>query len=345
MSISFATLDTLDDYRAAATRITDTHTRVLVEAWVEAWDGIAGELEATLTDLAAGAPTQAQLRRSRKLAAALDIVGAQLDGLTTQAGVLIVGDLPTAMQLAGNANAALLRSQLPSIPGVSGLVVDWDKVDPRSIAAIINRTTQRIHATSLPLSAESVAVMRRNLIRGLVVGDNPREVARRMLLETQGTFEGGLTRALRISRTEMLDAMREASRLSDEANADLMGGWTWTASLSARTCPACWALHGTDFSQSQPGPEGHPNCRCTRVPRLKTWDELGFLGIEEPPSLLPDAEATFSLLTPAEQLAILGPARFEAWQAGDYPMSAWATRRVNPDWRPSWVITPAPRAA
>src|SRR5690606_5823413 len=213
-------------------------------------------------------------------------------------------------------------------------------------AAIINRTAERIHALSIPLTDEAIASMRANLVRGLAAGDNPRVTAARMLRETERTFNGGLTRTLRISRTETLDAMREASRLFDVANKDVLaGGWTWTASLSERTCSACWAMHGTDFPLAQPGPAGHQNCRCTRVPRVKTWEELGFTGIEEPPSLLPDAETTFGQLDQSAQLNILGPKRFEAWQAGDYPMADWAVRKDNPDWRPSWVVSPAPAAA
>lgn len=346
MSINPDTLTVLDEYRAAATTITDSQTRTLVTAWADAWNSVADELDDALAALTAdGVPTRAQVRRSRRLAAALDSIAAQLEDLAARAGVTIVSDLPTAVQLAGTTNAALLTSQLPPIAGAAALVVSWDRVDPRAVAAIITRTTQRIHASTWPLADQAVAAMRVNLIRGLAAGDNPRATAARMLRDTGGTFGGGLARALTLARTETLDAMRAATTLSNRANAAVLGGWTWTASLGPRTCPACWSMHGTDFPLDAPGPEGHPNCRCTAVPRAKTWAELGFTGIDEPPSLLPNAQAVFDALTPAEQLEILGPARFRAWQAGDYPMGTWAVRRDNPDWRPSWHVSAAPKAA
>lgn len=343
MSINADTLDVLDQYRTAAARITDDHTRTLVAAWVDSWNHVADELDDAVRSLTDGdtPPSRAKVRRSRKLAQALDSIGGQLDALARQTGITIVLTLPTAAELAGQTTTSLIATQLP--PGTGpALVTAWDRVDDRAIASIITRTTQRIHASTLPLSDAAVASMRRHLIRGLAAGDNPRETARRMIADTEGIFNGGLTRALTISRTETLDAMREASHLAYDANRDLVGGWTWTATLGSRTCPACWAMHGTDFPVESPGPEGHPNCRCTAIPRTKTWAELGFTGIEEPPSLLPDPQAMFDNLPPATQVKILGPKRHDAWAAGRYPMSQWAVRKDNPDWRPSYVVAPAP---
>ena len=43
--------------------------------------------------------------------------------------------------------------------------------------------------------------MRRQLIRGVTVGDNPRDVAARLLQQLRGVFEGGIYRAEVIART------------------------------------------------------------------------------------------------------------------------------------------------
>lgn len=84
------------------------------------------------------------------------------------------------------------------------------------------------------------------------------------------------------------------------------------------------------------------NCRCARVPRTKSWADLGFEGIPDPPDTTPDAEAWFNNLTTTQQTEILGPKRFEAWSRGDYPMSDWARRRSNAGWRDSYVVSPPP---
>lgn len=346
MSITTETLTVIDRYRAATGRIIDDHTRYLTAAWVEAWGTVADEFDDALTALTSGKtpPTARQVRRSVKLAAALDAIGAQLDDLARQTGVTIVGTLPSAVELAGTAHVAMLTTQAPPGSG-AGIVTAWNRVDKDAIAAIIARTTGQVHASTWPLSDSAVASMRRNLLRGLVTGDNPRDTARRMLADTRGTFNGGLSRALTLARTETLDAMRAAAALADQANADVTKQWEWVATLSTRTCPACWGMHGRQFPTSTPGPLGHQNCRCTRVPVLNTWTDLGFDGVDEPPPLMPDAEATFAGLPAADQAAILGPARFRAWQAGNYPMSAWATRVDTPGWRPSYRPSKAPTAA
>ena len=37
---------------------------------------------------------------------------------------------------------------------------------------------------------------------------------------------------------------------------------------------------------------------------------------------------------------ILGPKRFAAWQAGDYPVEAWSVRRSTAGWRDSFHVGP-----
>ena len=64
--------------------------------------------------------------------------------------------------------------------------------------------------------------------------------------------------------------------------------------------------------------------------------------VPEPPSLIRDGQAWFDSLTDAERLAMLGPARYRAYQAGTYPMSAWATRRSTDGWRDSFVVSAVP---
>lgn len=347
MAVNDRTLNLLDNYRVAIAALTDQTAQELAGAWVTAWDNVAGDLEQAALDIttasAGGRVTTAQLARHARLAEALDLIAAELEGVAARSGVIITTAVPRAVDLGGLAAADLLRSQLP--PGESGLVTGWDRVDPRSVEAIVNRTAQRITASTLPLSTDGQAAIRHYLVRGIAVGDNPRAVARRMVRGTQTLFEGGYARAERIARTEMMDAHRAANQATNLANSDITDGWEWVATLGRRTCSACWSMHGQRFPATTPGPQGHPNCRCTAVPALKSWEDLNFPDLVEPPSLLPDNATAFASLTPEEQRAILGPKRFTAWTEGNYPMERWATLKDNPDWRPSWVPTTAPAAA
>jgi SPP1 gp7 family putative phage head morphogenesis protein len=215
---------------------------------------------------------------------------------------------------------------------IAGIVAG--RFEPSALAAIIARAAGQIHADTIPLSDEAVAAMRAALIEGVIVGDNPIPVARDMVNRVEGAFNGGLTRALTISRTEMLDAYRTASAYIHRANADLVPEWTWFARLDSRACPSCWSRHGRSYPTTEPGPDDHPRGRCTRLPKLASWESLG-LNVPEPPSLLPDGEKTFNQLSKANQLQVMGPGRLDLYQSGQVTWDQLATWRDTPQWRRS----------
>jgi SPP1 gp7 family putative phage head morphogenesis protein len=347
MSIDDATLSAIEQLRTQLTAINDAHTRTMTKAWVEAWDTVAADLDGALQQLAdeagEGRITRKAVMRSERLRKALDAIRSSLADLFDQSGQIIIEQLDDVVTQAGLTQETLIAGQLPEDERAA--VKQWSRVDSRQIGAIVTRSTEQITKLSFPLSDEATATMRRELVRGLAGGKNPRDVAAKMIKRTEGLFNGGLPRALTIARTEMLDAHRTAAALADAENADILEGWIWTASLSARTCPACWGMHGTLFPITQAGPEGHQNCRCVRVPKTKTWAELGFEGLDEPVSLMPDAATVFDGLPAGTQRDILGPRRHDAWKNGDYPIDSWATKRTNDSWRDSWVPSKAPAAA
>ena len=345
MAITAKTLQLTKRLRADLLKITNQHDRALTKAWVDAWDTVSTDLENAVNELIANAQggilSRAMILRSRRLQYALQVIAAKLEQLTADAGRLITDDLPAVVRSAGEAQEAIIASQLPKAELDS--LVGWSKVDPKALEAIVQRTTERITSELWPLSAEADAVMRREIVRGIATGTNPRTTARAIMRGAEGGFNGGLSRALTVARTETLDAHRAAAAESHAANADVLGGWVWLTDLSPRTCPACLGMSGTEHPLSEPGPLGHPNCRCARAPRTKTWAELG-IDIDEPESDLPDAGEWFEQQDERVQRSILGPARYDAWLRGDYPMTAWATRKPNPAWRASYQTSPLPKA-
>jgi len=98
-------------------------------------------------------------------------------------------------------------------------------------------------------------------------------------------------------------------------------------------------MHGTEFPLDTPGPDDHPNGRCSRTPITRSWRDLG-INIPEPPSVIPDAQAAFANLSQADQLRIMGPTRLDLLNRGDIKWSDLSTRRENPGWRASHNITP-----
>lgn len=344
MPVTAETLRLQAQIRASLDQIVDRQVRDLVAAWADAWDEVAPDLVAALLEqLVAGERvTRAQLLRSTRLHKALEVIRDALRDLAGAAGVRIIGDLQLVIDTAGGAQAAVIDTQLPpNTPQLLDLQA-WSRVDDEQTAAIVRRTTEQITSLTRPIPAEQYQILRRELIRGVAAGSNPRATAARIVRRAEGRFNGGLTRALNIARTETLDAHRAAAQLGQAQHADVLKGWMWLSALDTRTCPSCWSQHGTVHDLTEPGPFDHQQGRCGRMPVTKTWAELGYPDVVEPPPLVPDAGDRFAQLDAATQKSILGPARYDAWVRGEFPMDSWSARRTTPGWRDSYGVAPAP---
>lgn len=344
MAIRRDTLALVRDLRRAVLTIADEQTRRLVEGWVRAWDTLSAELAAVIDELlAAGGgrwPTRVQLARAARMHRALVLVTAQLDQLAIQASADLRDAVDSVVGITAADTARIIASQFPAVAGDKvTLAAALDRADATALHAIVVRTSQQITSLLKPLSAAATEVMKRELIRGAAAGDNPREVARQMLARLESGFNGGLQRALVISRTELLDAHRAAATVQQDANADTLDGWIWHAELSARTCPSCWAKHGTVHPLDEPGPLDHQQGRCSRMPKTKSWADLGF-DVPEPPDLIPDARQVFNSLPRSEQLKVMGAARLDALLRGDIAWSDLPQRRRTRGWRDSWAPAP-----
>lgn len=341
MAVTAETLRIVANLRTRLERMTDVQTLALTRAWVDAWDVLAPEFQTALVELMAqakdGTVSRSVVAKNIRLRDALRSTRAMLDTLAAQAGTVVVNDVGAAVLDAVDGHAALIGSQLPANAATAG--VSFTRISPDALAAIVERTTAQIHSATLPLPSAVERAMKQELIRGIAVGDNPRRTAARILDKAEGRFNGGLTRALTIARTETLDAHRAATKASEKTNTDILQDWEWHAALNARTCPSCWAKHGTRYPLDVPGPDDHQNGRCTRVSVTKSWKDLGF-DIEEPPSLTEDAETVFNNLTPETQRAIMGGQRLELLQSGQIGWADLSQVKHTDGWRDSYTVTP-----
>lgn len=346
MAVTARTLQLQAQINAALAKILDGQTRTLTAAWADAFDEIAPDLTAALlAEMTAGKRTsRAALMRSTKLASALAVTLDHLTTLAANAGVTITADLHTAAEQAATAQAVIAASQLPDGQELVALDAWGGKAADRALEAIVKRSTQQVTSLLRPVAPETYQVIRRELIRGMAAGSNPKQTAARMVRRTEKRFNFGLTRALVISRTETLDAHRAAAQQAQALHTEVLAGWSWLAKLDSRTCRSCWAQHGKVHPLSEAGPLDHQCGRCARVPVTKSWRELGF-NVAEPPSAMPNAEHTFVALSADEQRQILGPAGYGEWAAGRWPMDAWSKRRTSDGWRDSFGPASPPIAA
>ncbi|WP_109507348.1 phage minor head protein [Nocardioides speluncae] len=333
--------------RAELAGVLDSQTRDLVRAWAVAWDEVAPDLHQAILLLAqdaeGGRIRRGTLARNRLLRAALTTIGDQLQDLAARSGVRINADVGDVVDQAGRTQALIIASMLPPNRPMIDLG-SWSRIHPLRVEAMVRRTTQQITASHIPLAPQASAAVRRELVRGISVGSNPRHTADRIVARAERPFNGGLSRALTISRTETLDAHRAAAQLGQSQHASVLTGWVWLTNLDPRTCRACIGMHGTMFPLDAPGPEGHQQCRCARSPQTRSWADLG---IDLPElDVMPDADAWFARLPEREQRDILGDDGYDAWRAGDFPREQWAELRDNPKWRQSYVAAkPPPRGA
>lgn len=328
----------------AAGKLADGVVRILTAAWSKAWKALASLFAAAVDRLIDSAPegrwpSRSRIETNRPLRDALDRSARMLEQLAARTATEVSAAARTAADQAGAAQAEVIASQLPPSRD-AGRLGGRARFQDQAVKAIGRRSAQRITKLTRPLSQDADRAMRRELIRGVRLGRNPRKAADEMVKRVEGQFNGGLTRAFVIARTEILDAYRQAAAAVEDASADVLDGWVWLAKLDdGRACAACWAMHGTEHPLSEPGPLGHPQCRCSRAPKTKPWKDLGF-DLPEPDDAIPDAETIFKALPEDEQIAIMGVARAALLKSGAIKWGDLARRRKNPGWRDSYTPTP-----
>jgi SPP1 gp7 family putative phage head morphogenesis protein len=319
---------------AALQQISDQQDAKITQAWAQAWGSVSSDLLDTLAVILAdvGRVNAAAVVRYQRLASVLGAIADHLDDLTQHAGIVITSDLHEVVQRAEVGTRELIVAQKLLRDERHALPVR--RVPSPAMRAIVHRTTEQVTSQLQPLADETYTTILRELTKGTAAGDNPRETARRMVARSEDLHNFGRSRALNIARTETISAYREGAAETQDQYPDLLAGWAWTAHLGPRTCPACLAKHGQVFPLDERGPDGHPQCRCARVPVVREADGSTDL------SWLPNAEEHFNSLSPADQLAVMGPRRLELLKQGSITFEDLAVEQDNPGWRTSWVVRP-----
>jgi len=341
VAVTRETLRLIGQIRIQIGQTVDAATDDLVRSWANAWTLVVDQWEDAIADLQAQStdgkwPSHSTVMRAEKAQAALAATYESLTKLGEHAGVRIMSGVSDVVE-AAQGHVDVIGSQLPvTAVELRGSLV---RADPAQIDAIVTRTREQVTKTLFPLAGDSYDIIRNNLIRGVALGKNPRVTAREMVRGLEVGYNQALTRAMVIARTETLDAHRTAALQVQKANADVLEEWVWLSALDRGTCPSCFAKHGTAYPIDEPGPEDHPQGRCTRMAKTKSWKDLGF-DIVEPPSLLPDARTVFDNLPRGDQLAIMGKTRLQLLDDGDIDWADLSMLRHNPGWRDSYSVRP-----
>jgi SPP1 gp7 family putative phage head morphogenesis protein len=157
--------------------------------------------------------------------------------------------------------------------------------------------------------------------------------------------------ATALVRTSVMQVANATRQETYKANADVLDGFEFIATLDARTCPRCAVYDGKQYDMNMqpighdlpfPGVPVHWNCRCTLAPSTKSWAELA--GLDSPLSkdqiteldavpvgdrvsmnglIVGDTNYSdwLSSQDEATQQEILGPNRYQLWVENKLDMS------------------------
>ncbi len=292
----------------------------LIKAYGTLYRRLAPRVDLIAERAARDALTPAQVARMSELDALRRATAAELQDFSGVLASELTAGTAAAAALGANHAAALLRAAIAGTPAAGARV---HRVTPDALDVMLEWTRPggklrgKIDALA-PFHAQRVADA---LVEAIAAGRNPKAVAAGL----QDIFGGGLTDALRMTRTAQLYAYRQATQQSYAANG--VEGWTWFAQLDDRTCLSCVSMHGT----THPADEilnDHHNGRCAMVPIVAGQSFVQQTG--------PD---WFDMLPETNKRAMMPAAVYELYRAGQLDFAQLSTTRPDDVYGPMRVET------
>lgn len=319
----------LGQERKAAARI--------VRAYGTIYEHLQTNIKALEADIAAlgETATRGQVLKLARYRALLSDTKREMD----KYGIILENEIAQTRRAAVVAglrdSQAAAQLALPMLPqrATAAIMARWNRVPVEAVENMLGALTRGSPLSKLLDGFGNTASKQIGdaLLEGVALGYNPRKVAAKIRQE----LGGNLTRALRISRTEVLRAYRTASLTNYQANADVVKGWRWLATPDERTCMACIALDGREFALDKSFFPGHVNCRCTAEPLTISYQDMG-LNVKESGQGRELARDWFGTLSGAQQQAMMGKGKYEAYKAGKIGLDDFIKETHNDDWGDSF---------
>lgn len=267
----------------------------------------------------------------RQFLANVAVFAGQAEGLVTQSQLAAVG-------LAQRGAEQTVAAGLPrgiTMENLSRLGIGWDRLPEEAFANFVGIAGDGAPLGQLfaELGPEAAPKIRDAISTGVALGKGPRATAQ--LVRVQAGMP--LSRALLITRTETNRAYRESTRFNYANNSRLVKGYRRHCFKGSGTCVACIALDGTLYGLDEPLNE-HPNGRCTLIPEVLDYRDLGYDLPPTPP--IENARDWLAKQPEYRQRELLGSRRFDAWQDGRVQLDQLATIRGNRVWGDSAVVKP-----
>jgi len=225
-----------------------------------------------------------------------------------------------AQSVIASANAgvegAVTTTQLAA--GEQPLVLAFDQIDIGGVTNLAGLLADGTPIRDILMSRwpETWASIETEMLRGAAKGLSPREIAKSIV----DKFGAIMADVLRIVRTENMRAYREATRQT-YIQSGVVKQYKRVATKDTRTCVACLALDGRVYPVTQPLVD-HPMGRCAMIPIVTgapavTWQK---------------GSDWFETLDEADQRAMMGDAKFEAWVDGQFDFEDLAVQLPDSVW-------------
>jgi len=289
------------------------------QAYQLMYSRLSGDVEALrLAIEAMDKPTQAAIKQLAQYKALMRKAEKELARFTAYLETVIDRASFEAIQLGLEDSAALIQA--------AGITAQLQGIAPNAMREALRYLAEdgKLYKRLQLLTGATVDNVSQAIFEGIGAGWNPRRIASAI----QDAFGGGLTDALRNTRTVQLYSYRDAARANYMASDGVVTGWIWWAELDELTCEACVSEHGSIHGLDETL-DGHYNCRCAALPYIE--------GLTEPEQT---GEDWFNSLTEAQQRDFMGASKYEAYQNGLFNFSDLKQRNENEVYGQMIGVTP-----
>lgn len=162
------------------------------------------------------------------------------------------------------------------IQGAAPVALDLNGVAPSVLKAVSGSPINGIPLQGWlgKMATNDVARIEQQVRLGALAGETVDQMVSRIRGTKANAFKDGVLQTTRreaemIARTAVNHVSTAARQATWEANADIIKGVRWVATLDGRTSPVCQSRDGHVYPiDSGPRPPAHPNCRSTVAPVL-----------------------------------------------------------------------------
>lgn len=166
--------------------------------------------------------------------------------------------------------------QLDTLQAASPVTLSVTAVTPAVLRAVASRPINGVPLEGWlgDLAAKDVLRIEQQVRLGVLAGESVPQMVQRVRGTKAAGFKDGVLETTRrnaetIVRTAVNHVSNEARQATYAANADILQGVRWVATLDGRTSPVCRSRDGHVYPiDSGPRPPAHPNCRSTMSPVL-----------------------------------------------------------------------------